>query len=97
MKALRFGVLTLVVAISGIAHAQNANKRLPDRERLIGAWCLVHIESPGLDGKIIPIPQPKGMLIYTRDGHMSVQLMYPKSVSGISNQVCSEWLRRILR
>jgi hypothetical protein len=26
------------------------------------------------------------MLIYTRDGHMSVQLMYPPSASGLSNE-----------
>jgi hypothetical protein len=26
------------------------------------------------------------MLIYTRDGHMSVQLMYPKSASAVSNE-----------
>lgn len=26
------------------------------------------------------------MLIYTRDGHMSVQLMYPKSQSSLSNE-----------
>ena len=25
----------------------------------------------------MPIPQPTGMLIYTSDGHMSVQFMYP--------------------
>jgi len=29
---------------------------------------------------------PIGMLIYTRDGHMSVQLMYPKSASALSNE-----------
>ena len=27
-----------------------------------------------------------GMLIYTRDGHISVQLMYPQSASGVSNE-----------
>jgi len=32
------------------------------------------------------IPQPIGMLIYTRDGHMSVPLMYPKSASALSNE-----------
>ena len=32
------------------------------------------------------IPQPKGMLIYTRDGHMSVQLMYPKSAKAPDNE-----------
>ncbi len=26
------------------------------------------------------------MLIYTRDSHMSVQLMYPKSASALSNE-----------
>jgi hypothetical protein len=26
-----------------------------------------------------------GMLIYTRDGHMSVHLMYPKSAAALSN------------
>ena len=30
--------------------------------------------------------QPQGMLIYTRDGHMSVQLMYPKSANIPSNE-----------
>jgi hypothetical protein len=29
---------------------------------------------------------PTGMLIYTRDGHMSVQLMYPKSANALSNE-----------
>jgi len=32
------------------------------------------------------IPQPTGMLIYTSDGHMSVQLMYPKAASAPSNE-----------
>ena len=30
--------------------------------------------------------QPQGMLIYTRDGHMSVQLMYPKPADVPSNE-----------
>jgi hypothetical protein len=30
--------------------------------------------------------QPTGMLIYTRDGHMSVQLIYPKSANAESDQ-----------
>jgi hypothetical protein len=29
---------------------------------------------------------PIGMLIYTRDGHMSVQVMYPKSAATLSNE-----------
>ena len=46
----------------------------------------MRIDNPGPDGKSIPVPQPKGMLIYTRDGHMSVQLMYPKSAQPLSNE-----------
>ena len=56
------------------------------REKLIGAWHLVRIDAPGPDGKPPSGPQPQGMLIYTRDGHMSVQLMYPKAAGALSNE-----------
>ena len=36
-------------------------------------------------GKVNGITDLKGMLLYTHDGHMSVQLMYPPSPSGLSN------------
>jgi Lipocalin-like domain len=49
-----------------------------------GIWS--HIDSPESEGKPSDNLQPKGMLIYTRDGHMSVQLMYPKSPTSQSNQ-----------
>jgi len=32
------------------------------------------------------MPQPEGMLIYTRDGHMSVQLMYPAAAKAPDNE-----------
>ncbi len=90
MKVLYCGALVMVVAIAGVSQAQSAKKHAvePDsaREKLIGAWHLVHIDAPGPDGKPMDIPQPIGMLIYTRDGHMSVQLMYPKSASALSNE-----------
>jgi hypothetical protein len=40
----------------------------------------------GPDGKPVPGELPKAMLIYTRDGHMSVQLMYPAAASSLSNE-----------
>jgi hypothetical protein len=90
IKALRYGALAAVVAIAGLTQARSANEQAGSRdsarEKLIGAWHLAHIEAPGPDGKLIPIVQPKGMLIYTRDGHMSVQLMYPKSANAQSNE-----------
>ncbi|MBS1802503.1 MAG: lipocalin-like domain-containing protein [Acidobacteria bacterium] len=56
-----------------------------DREQLIGTWHLVSIDAPGSDGKLNRVTGCKGQLIYTRDGHMSVQLMYPPSQSSLTN------------
>ena len=89
MKTSHYRALTIVVvAFCGLSQAQSAPKENSGsaRERLIGAWHLVHIEAPGPDGKPMDIPQPQGMLIYTLDGHMSVQLMYPKSANALSNE-----------
>jgi hypothetical protein len=90
MKALYCGALAMVVVFAGLAHAQSAKKQTTAREKLIGAWHLVRIEAPGADGKPLPIDQPKGMLIYTRDGHMSVQLMYPKSAHAQSSEYAQD-------
>ena len=84
-----FIVVIPAVVFSIFVHAQSAKKisgNTEAKEKFIGAWHLVHIDAPGPDGKSVPIPQPKGMLIYTRDGHMSVQLMYPESANTLSNE-----------
>jgi len=90
MKALRYGSFAVAVAIAGLTQAQSGKTPAGDhdsaRERLIGAWHLAHIDTPGPDGKPVDVAQPKGMLIYTRDGHMSVQLMYPESANTLSNE-----------
>jgi hypothetical protein len=88
MKALRYGMLAIIVAFHASSQAPSAQKKGAGsgKERLIGAWRLVRIEAPAPDGKPNPITQPKSMLIYTRDGHMSVQLMYPKSAPSLSNE-----------
>ncbi len=77
------------MAFSIFAHAQSAKKISGSggaKEKLIGAWHLVHIDAPGPDGKSMRTSQPKGMLMYTGDGHMSVQLMYPESANTLSNE-----------
>jgi hypothetical protein len=90
MKALRYGPRIVVLAIASLVHVQSAKTKeadhASDRERLIGAWHLEHLDAPKSEGQPSDSPQPKGMLIYTRDGHMSVQLMYPKSPNNQSNQ-----------
>jgi len=90
MKPLYCGALAVLTTIACFSKPQSAEKPEagPDSagEKLVGAWHLVHIDAPRPDGKPISIPQPQGMLIYTRDGHMSVQLMYPKSANARSAQ-----------
>jgi len=82
MNIVRASLSLVIFAV--IAFSQ----RVSDRERLIGAWRLVSIASPGPDGKL-SVSHPAGMLTYTRDGHISVQLMYPASGTAISNQYVS--------
>lgn len=86
MNLIRFGILALLMTVCGVSQTHSAENKGPasDRERLIGAWHLASITAP--DGKPVTTGVPVGMLIYTRDGHMSVQLMYPKSAGGLSNE-----------
>ncbi len=89
-KTLRIAAWVVVFGIAGLMPVQPAHSQASghpsDRERLIGAWRLVHIDSPEPAGKPRDTSQPKGMLIYTQDGHMSVQLMYPTSARTLSNE-----------
>ena len=89
-KEIRIGMLAMVVALSALSQSlfSEKNHAAPgsDGEKLIGAWRLVSITAPGRDGKTMSVTHPAGMLIYTRDGHISVQLMYPKSDEALSNE-----------
>ena len=96
MNTFRAGLLVVIFALSGFSQASSAqvhrqvrssDRESPsDRERLGGAWELVSLAAPGPDGKTMSFSHPAGMLTYTRDGHVSVQLMYPASESVISNE-----------
>jgi hypothetical protein len=82
---VRAAILATVIALSGLmlanpAPAQATHAR-SDRERLIGAWHLVALNQAG-PGDVANL---EGTLIYTRDGHMSVQIMYPNAQSDLSN------------
>ena len=87
MKAISGAILALVLTVAGVSQTKSAEKKgssVSDRERLIGAWRLASMSGP--DGEPLTAGVPAGMLIYTRDGHMSVQLMYPKPSSALSNE-----------
>jgi len=84
MKAFHW---MLIVALPTLAAAQaQPHHGTSGKSALIGAWHLVRIDVPGSDGKVTPAAQPNGMLIYTSDGHMSVQLMYPESAKAPDNE-----------
>lgn len=85
MKTLAVYVMVTLCSLAP-ASAQSQRKADGDREKLIGAWHLVRIDVGDSAAKSATAPHPLGMLIYTQDGHMSVQLMYPESAHGADNE-----------
>ena len=60
--------------------AENTGASAPGtlRDRLIGAWKLVDVVDEPEDGSPVRRPhgeEPTGLILYTADGHMSVQIM----------------------
>jgi len=90
MKALLCWTLAAVGALGALSLARSADKKDAGpgsaREKLIGAWHLAWMEEQGADGKVNRISDRKGTLIYTRDGHMSVQIMFPNPETAPSNE-----------
>jgi hypothetical protein len=70
LAAAVLSVLFGMAAVSGVAQTGNQSIR----DQFVGAWRLAWLEQPGADGKLHRI-DCCGMLVYTRDGHMSVQVM----------------------
>ena len=85
MNKLAVVVIAMLCPLA-TASAQPQANTSTDRERLIGAWHLVKIASGASDEDASSTSQPLGILIYTRDGHMSVQLMYPKAAHAPDNE-----------
>jgi len=80
-KLLLLGVVccfigTAIALSGGSGHTgQERGGSESIRDRLVGAWRLAWLEEQGADGKIHRA-DCTGLLVYTRDGHMSVQVMY---------------------
>jgi hypothetical protein len=80
-KLLSLGVVSLFMGITLIGltgTALNGSQRSGRdgiRERFVGAWRLAWLEEQGPDWKIHRA-DCTGMLVYTGDGHISVQVMY---------------------
>ena len=83
-KLLSMGILSLLFAIGGVRSVAQSNER--DRaptNRFTGAWRLALLEQPGADGKMRSM-NCCGMLVYTPDGRMSVQVMDREEQAGPS-------------
>jgi hypothetical protein len=75
-KLLSLGAVSLFIGMAAVtlsgSQDRGGNGVL---DRFVGAWRLAWLEEEGADGKIHRA-DCTGLLVYTRDGHMSVQVMY---------------------
>ena len=85
-KRVSVGVVFLLFALmttfSGFASSgQDREGSEGTRERFIGAWRLIWLEEPAADGTVHQA-DCTGMLVFTREGRMSVQVMYRNPQTG---------------
>ena len=63
-------VVSLLLSVTAASSSQERG----GAGQFVGAWRLAWLEQPGADGKLHRI-ECCGMLVYSSDGHMSVQVM----------------------
>jgi len=74
--AMVASALAGTISCGGVQHGgPTANEGGGARERIVGAWRLASLEEPGADGAVHRA-DASGLLVFTGDGHMSVQVMY---------------------
>jgi hypothetical protein len=71
----------LLIGISDASPVAGQGQHGGDRNRFVGAWKLVSLEEPDANGKVQPV-DCTGLLVFTPDGHMSVQVMYANTQAG---------------
>ena len=77
--------LFLITALFGttvlFSGGQERGSKQEIHDRFIGGWRLAWLEEPDADGTVHKA-DCTGLLVYTRDGHMSVQVMYRNPQTG---------------
>jgi hypothetical protein len=68
-------LVTLTVAFPVVAQSEGKHESV--RDKLIGSWRLAWLEEQSGDGKMTK-SERTGVIMYTGDGHMAVQIMAPK-------------------
>src|SRR5579885_2439876 len=78
----KFGPGILLLALVTALSAQNRTTKSNDP--FVGAWKLAWLEEPDATGAVHRA-DCTGLLVYTQDGHMSVQVMYRNAQPGGQN------------
>jgi hypothetical protein len=75
-KLLSLGAVSWLIAMTAetLSGGQGRVTNEDMQGHFIGAWRLAQLETEGADGKIHSADST-GLLVFTRDGHMSVQVM----------------------
>jgi hypothetical protein len=76
-RLLSLGVVSLFIGMTAMTQSGSQDRAGNGGilGRFVGAWRLAWLEEEGADGKIHKA-NCTGLLVYTPDGHMSVQVMY---------------------
>jgi len=82
-KLLSLGVVSLLIGMTAMTlpGSQDRGGNEDIQGRFVGAWRLAWLEEESADGKIHKA-DCTGLLVSTRDGHMSVQVMYRSPQAG---------------
>jgi hypothetical protein len=83
MKRTLFAAIWMFVAVATPGVSQSGAKDNV-RDKLIGSWRLAWDEEQAADGKMVR-PEQTGVIMYTRDGHMAVQIMLPEGKNAPEN------------
>ena len=67
-------VCLFVAAAMTLCGGQDGSANPGIRKQFVGAWRLARLEQPGAEGKL-QSADSTGLLVFTDDGHMSVQVM----------------------
>jgi len=87
-KLLSLGAVYCFIAMALLSGSKRSGSQDRDvnaaiRDQFVGAWRLAWLEEEGTDGNVHRA-DCTGMLVYTPDGHMSVQVMYRNAPGGSS-------------
>jgi hypothetical protein len=75
--------IILPVTVTPQLGGKEPNTDQAIQDRFVGAWRLASLEELGADGQMHRV-DCSGMLVYSADGHMSVQVMYRSPQPGTS-------------